>query len=127
MEIPQQLKYTESHEWVAGAPDGTLTIGITAVATDQLGELVYVELPAVGKQLAAGEACAVVESTKAASDVYAPVAGEVVEVNSALSEQPGTVNEGPYDKGWLFRLKPSEAGALEGLLDAQAYRSSAGV
>jgi glycine cleavage system H protein len=127
MEIPQQLKYTESHEWVARAPDGTLTIGITAVATDQLGELVYVELPEVGKRLAAGEACAVVESTKAASDVYAPVAGEVVEVNSALSEQPGTVNEGPYDKGWLFRLKPSEGGALEALLDAQAYRSSAGV
>ncbi|MCG6951132.1 MAG: glycine cleavage system protein GcvH [Betaproteobacteria bacterium] len=127
MDIPQNLKYTASHEWIAGAPDGTLTIGITAVATDQLGELVYVELPEVGKQLAAGEACAVVESTKAASDVYAPVAGEVVEVNSALGEQPGTVNEGPYDKGWLFRLKPAEAGAADRLLDANAYRASAGV
>ena len=127
MDIPQKLKYTASHEWIAGAPDGTLTIGITAVATDQLGELVYVELPEVGKQLAAGEACAVVESTKAASDVYAPVAGEVVEVNSALGDQPGTVNEGPYDKGWLFRLKPAEAGAADKLLDAQAYRASAGV
>jgi len=127
MEIPQKLKYTASHEWVSGAPDGTLTIGITAVATDQLGELVYVELPEVGKVLAAGEACAVVESTKAASDVYAPVAGEVVEVNSALGEQPGTVNEGPYDKGWLFRLKPAEAGAADKLLDAKAYRASAGV
>jgi glycine cleavage system H protein len=124
MDIPQNLKYTASHEWIAGAPDGTLTIGITAVATDQLGELVYVELPEVGKQLAAGEACAVVESTKAASDVYAPVAGEV---NSALGEQPGTVNEGPYDKGWLFRLKPAEAGAADRLLDANAYRASAGV
>ncbi len=127
MDIPQPLKYTASHEWIAAAPDGTLTIGITAVATDQLGELVYVELPQVGRRLAAGEACAVVESTKAASDVYAPVAGEVVEVNSALGEQPQTVNEGPYDKGWLFRLKPADAGALDALLDAEAYRASAGV
>jgi glycine cleavage system H protein len=127
MEIPQPLKYTASHEWVAAAPDGTLTIGITAVATDQLGELVYVELPAVGKRLASGEACAVVESTKAASDVYAPVAGDVVAVNDALAEQPGTVNEGPYDKGWLFRLKPTDEAALDTLLDAEAYRASAGV
>jgi len=127
MEIPQPLKYTASHEWVAAAPDGALTIGITAVAADQLGELVYVELPEVGRRLEAGEACAVVESTKAASDVYAPVAGEVLEVNAALVEQPGTVNEGPYEKGWLFRLKPAEPGALDGLLDAQAYRASAGV
>jgi len=127
MEIPQPLKYTASHEWVAAASDGTLTIGITAVATDQLGELVYVELPEVGRRLEAGEACAVVESTKAASDVYAPVAGEVLEVNAALAEQPGTVNERPYEKGWLFRLKPAEPGALDGLLDAQAYRASAGL
>jgi glycine cleavage system H protein len=126
MDIPQPLKYTTSHEWIASAPDGTLTVGITAVATDQLGELVYVELPEVGKVLAAGEACAVVESTKAASDVYAPVAGEVVEVNGALTDAPGTVNEGPYDQGWLFRLKPTEAGALDALLDAEAYRASAG-
>jgi len=129
MEIPQPLKYTASHEWIAAAPDGTLTVGITAVATDQLGELVYVELPEVGKVLNAGDPCAVVESTKAASDVYAPVAGEIVEVNSALSEQPGTVNEGPYDKGWLFRLKPADPGALDALdtlLDAAAYRASAG-
>jgi glycine cleavage system H protein len=127
MEIPQPLKYTASHEWVAAAPDGTLTIGITAVAADQLGELVYVELPERGRRLEAGEACAVVESTKAASDVYAPVAGEVLEVNAALLEQPGTVNEGPYEKGWLFRLKPADPAALDGLLDAQAYRASAGV
>ncbi len=130
MEIPQPLKYTASHEWIAAAPDGTLTVGITAVATDQLGELVYVELPEVGKVLNAGDPCAVVESTKAASDVYAPVAGEIIEVNSALSEAPGSVNEGPYDKGWLFRLKPTDAGALDALdtlLDAVAYRASAGV
>jgi len=127
MEIPQPLKYTASHEWIATAPDGTLTVGITAVATDQLGELVYVELPEVGRLLAAGEACAVVESTKAASDVYAPVAGEVVEVNGALTEAPGTVNEGPYDQGWLFRLKPTDGGARDTLLDAEAYRASAGV
>ena len=127
MDIPQPLKYTESHEWIAAATDGTLTIGITAVATDQLGELVYVELPEVGRVLQAGEACAVVESTKAASDVYAPVAGEVVEVNSALTEAPGTVNEGPYDKGWLFKLKSTDAAALDALLDAETYRASAGV
>lgn len=130
MEIPQPLKYTASHEWIAVAPDGTLTVGITAVATDQLGELVYVELPEVGKVLNAGDPCAVVESTKAASDVYAPVAGEIVEVNTPLSEQPGSVNEDPYDKGWLFRLKPADAGALDALdtlLDAAAYRTSAGV
>jgi len=127
MDIPQPLKYTESHEWIARADDGTLTIGITAVATDQLGELVYVELPEVGRALQAGEACAVVESTKAASDVYAPVAGVVVAVNGARADAPGTVNEGPYDQGWLFKLKPTDGGGLDKLLDAEAYRASAGV
>lgn len=127
MDIPQSLKYAASHEWVAEA-DGVITVGISAVATDQLGELVYVELPEVGRVLAAGESCAVVESTKAASDVYAPVAGEVVEVNPALAEAPATVNASPYRDGWLFRLRPAAGDASTGsLLDAAAYRSGAGV
>ena len=125
MDIPETLKYAASHEWVGAGPAGTLSIGISAVAADQLGELVYVELPEIGRQVAAGEACAVVESTKAASDVYAPVSGEVVEINPALAEAPGTVNESPYEAGWLFRVKP--AGKSEGLLDAAAYRAAAGV
>lgn len=126
MDIPQSLKYAASHEWVAEA-DGLVTVGISAVATDQLGELVYVELPEVGRMLAAGESCAVVESTKAASDVYAPVAGEVVEVNPALADTPATVNASPYQDGWLFRLRPAAGAAPGSLLDAAAYRAGAGV
>ena len=120
MEIPQPLKYTASHEWIARAPDGTLTIGITAVATDQLGELVYVELPEIGRKLDAGEACAVVESTKAASDVYAPVAGEVVAVNSAVVETPADLNKDPY-AAWLIRIKPAATFDPAKLLDAATY------
>lgn len=127
MEIPQSLKYAASHEWVAQAPEGVITVGISAVATDQLGELVYVELPEVGRTLEAGESCAVVESTKAASDVYAPVAGEVIEVNTSLAETPSTVNASPYEAGWLFRLRPAGDIAAAGLLDAAAYRAGAGV
>ena len=123
MDIPESLRYTATHEWVAEQADGSLRIGITAVAAEQLGELVYVELPEVGRQLAARESCAVVETTKAASDVYAPVAGEVVEVNAALADSPGKVSEAPYDAGWLFRIRPSAP--AEGLLDALAYRASA--
>ncbi|HEY5635833.1 MAG TPA: glycine cleavage system protein GcvH [Burkholderiales bacterium] len=126
MDIPQSLKYAASHEWVAEA-DGLVTVGISAVATDQLGELVYVELPEVGRVLAAGESCAVVESTKAASDVYAPVAGEVVEVNRALADTPATVNASPYQDGWLFRLRPAAGASPASLLDAVAYRAGAGV
>ena len=124
MNIPESLKYTATHEWVAAQGDGSLRVGITAVAAEQLGELVYVELPEVGRKLAAGEACVVVETTKAASDVYAPVAGEVLEVNSALADAPGKVGEDPYEGGWLFRIRPS--GPVEGLLDAGAYRASSG-
>jgi len=127
MEIPQSLKYAASHEWVAEAADGVVTVGISAVATDQLGEVVYVELPEVGRQLAAGESCAVVESTKAASDVYAPVAGEVTEVNPLLAQTPDTVNASPYEGGWLFRLRLADAASIGTLLDAAAYRAGAGV
>jgi len=125
VDIPEKLRYTASHEWVEDHGDGTVSVGITGVATEQLGELVYVELPKPGKNLARGAACAVVESTKAASDVYAPVSGEVVAVNEALSDSPQQVNSAPYAGGWLFKLKLSDRGELGALLDAQAYRRSA--
>jgi glycine cleavage system H protein len=121
------LKYTESHEWVADNGDGTVTVGITAVATDQLGDLVYVELPQVGAQVARGGACAVVESTKAAADVYAPLSGEVVAANAELADHPERVNEAPYGAGWLYKLKLADASELGALLNRDAYANSAGV
>lgn len=123
MNFPENLRYSASHEWVRQEADGTLSIGITDHAQDSLGELVYVELPEPGRRLAAGDACAVVESVKAASEVYAPVAGEVVARNDALAEAPGEVNKNPY-AAWLFRIKPAEAGRLDNLMDAQTYRKS---
>jgi glycine cleavage system H protein len=126
VEVPEKLKYTASHEWIADHGDGTVSIGITAVAADQLGELVYVELPKPGARFKQGEACAVVESTKAASDVYAPLSGEVIAVNAALADAPAQVNTGPYAEGWLFKLKLSAPGELAALLGAAAYRASAG-
>ena len=120
MNLPADLKYTESHEWIRNESDGTVTIGITDHAQAALGDLVFVELPTVGRKLLAGEACAVVESVKAASDVYAPVAGEVVAVNEALASAPEQVNQDAY-AAWLFRLRPSDPNALVGLLDAPAY------
>ena len=127
MDIPEKLKYTESHEWIADNGDGTVTVGITAVATEQLGDLVYVELPQVGAQVARGANCAVVESTKAASEVYAPVAGEVLEANADLSAHPERVNQSPYKDGWLFKLKVSNRADLDALLARDAYARSAGV
>lgn len=121
MNTPSDLRYTVTHEWVRPGPDGTVTVGITHLAQDQLGELVYVELPEPGRALAQGEACAVVESTKAASDVYAPLAGLVVEANAQLSAAPQTVNESPFDAGWLFRLQLSDTSQLDALLDAAGY------
>ena len=126
MNFPADLRYTASHEWVRLESDGTLTIGITDLAQDSLGELVYVDLPALGKDVAAGDSCAVVESTKAASDVYAPVAGEVIATNEALSGAPQTVNESPYETGWLFRLKPAAAGAEQALLSMEQYTAGPG-
>lgn len=123
MNFPESLRYTASHEWVRQEADGTLSVGITDHAQDSLGELVYVELPEPGRRLAAGDACAVVESVKAASDVYAPVAGEVVARNDALGETPGEVNKDPY-AAWLFRIKPAGGGGLDDLMDAQTYRKS---
>jgi glycine cleavage system H protein len=118
---PSDLKYTESHEWLRLEPDGSYTIGITQHAQDELGELVYVELPDVGRKLAKEEACCVVESTKAASDVYAPMGGEVLAVNDALRDSPQTVNEKPFTDGWLFRLKPDDPADTAGLLSAADY------
>lgn len=120
--VPEDLKYTKEHEWVRDNGDGTVTVGITDHAQKALGDLVFVEVPQAGKQLAAGAACAVVESVKAASDVYSPLAGEVTEVNQALGDAPENINEDAYGDGWIFKLRLSEAGALAGLLDAAAYR-----
>jgi glycine cleavage system H protein len=125
MNVPDTLRYTGTHEWVRTEPEGTLSVGITDHAQDALGELVYLELPEPGRRLAAGEACAVVESVKAASDVYAPLAGEVVAANAALKEEPGRLNQDPY-RAWLFRLKPADGVDPSTLLDAAAYRKAFG-
>ena len=125
MNIPGKLKYTSSHEWIADNKDGTVTIGITALATEQLGDLVYVELPKPGTKVERGATIAVVESTKAASDVYAPLSGEVIEANADLSDTPQKVNESPYEGGWLFKLKLSNPKELGELLAADAYEKSA--
>jgi glycine cleavage system H protein len=121
---PADLRYTASHEWVRD-DSGVFTVGITDHAQDALGELVYVELPAIGRAVRQGEAIVVVESTKAASDVYAPVDGEVIEVNAALSDTPQSVNEAPYGAGWLLKIKPSDAAQLQALMDATTYSQSA--
>jgi glycine cleavage system H protein len=118
---PAELRYTKSHEWVRTESDGTVTVGITDHAQELLGDLVFVETPEVGASLEAGGACAVVESVKAASDVYAPVGGEVVAVNEQLADSPELVNSDPYGEGWLFRVKP--AGGLDGLMAADAYQA----
>jgi glycine cleavage system H protein len=127
VELPETLKYAETHEWIADHGDGTVTVGITAVAADHLGDLVYVELPKVGDRVERGASCAVVESTKAASDVYAPVSGEVVAANAELAANPGQVNQAPYGKGWLFKLKVADRAELDGLLAREAYAKSAGI
>jgi glycine cleavage system H protein len=114
------IKYSEEHEWIRVEGD-TGTIGITQYAQEQLGDVVFVDVPAVGRKVAKGESIAVVESVKAASDIYAPVSGEVVEANTALSETPGDVNSEPLGKGWFFKLKLSNASELDGLMDEAAY------
>ncbi|MEZ5741762.1 MAG: glycine cleavage system protein GcvH [Burkholderiaceae bacterium] len=121
MSTPANLRFAASHEWVRQESDGTVTIGISDHAQQALGELVYVELPEVGRSLAKGESCAVVESTKAASDVYSPIDGEVVAVNETLADAPETVNEAAFEAGWLFKLKPTDAGQIDGLLSADEY------
>jgi glycine cleavage system H protein len=120
-EVPPGLRYTAEHEWIRIEADGAAVVGITSHAQRQLGELVYVELPAAGQAVKAGQGCAVVESVKAASDVYAPLSGEILAVNEALNAEPGTVNTSPYEGGWLFRMRPSVPAEVAALLDAAAY------
>lgn len=119
--IPQELKYVKSHEWVRDEGDGVVSIGITDHAQGLLGDMVFIELPEQGSSLEEGDECAVVESVKAASDVYAPLAGEVVEVNPDLEDSPEIVNNSPYADGWLFKLKLADVAAMDNLLDADAY------
>ena len=115
MTIPQDLKYTESHEWVKQEPDGTVTVGITFHAQDMLGDVVFEENPAPGRKVAKGEECGVIESVKAAADIYAPVSGEIVAANAELGDAPEKINQDPYG-AWMFRIKPANAGELAGLL-----------
>ncbi len=122
--IPGELKYTQSHEWVRIEADGTAVVGITDHAQAALGDLVFVETPEVGASFDAGDACAVVESVKAASDVYSPLAGEVTEANADLADTPELVNQDPYGDGWIMRLSLSDPDAAEGLLDAEAYEAT---
>lgn len=119
--IPVDLKYVKTHEWARLNDDGSVTVGISDNAQEQLGDMVFVELPELGQEVTAAEASAVVESVKAASDVYAPLSGEVVEVNEALADSPETVNQDAYGEGWLFRIQPAAAAELEELMDAEAY------
>lgn len=123
--LPTELKYAKTHEWVRDEGDGSVTVGITDHAQGQLGDLVFVDLPEVGDGVEAGADCAVVESVKAASDVYSPVSGEIVAVNSVLSDSPEMVNENAFGTGWLFKVKMSDASELDTLLDADGYSAVA--
>ncbi|MFG6179081.1 glycine cleavage system protein GcvH [Halomonas sp. THAF12] len=123
--IPANLRYAESHEWILENGDGTVTIGITDHAQQSLGDVVFVELPEVGTALAKGDEFGVVESVKAASDLYAPLAGEVVAVNEELEDAPETLNESPYEQGWILKLRLEDDSALNDLLNADAYKAVA--
>lgn len=122
MTTPDHLKYTESHEWVKRETDGTVSVGISSYAQEMLGDIVFVENPAVGRKVVKGEECGVIESVKAAADLYAPVSGEIVAANDELGDAPEKLNQDPY-AAWMFRIKPSDPGELDGLLDAAAYRN----
>jgi len=121
-QTPTELKYASTHEWARLEEDGTVTVGITDHAQDALGDVVFIELPEVGTQLAASDEAGVVESVKAASDIYAPVAGEVVAINSQLEDEPELVNADPYNDGWFYRLQPADPSELDALLSAEDYR-----
>ncbi len=120
-DIPQELKYTKSHEWVRVEEDGTLTVGITEHAQGLLGDMVFVELPEVGESYEAEQDCAVVESVKAASDIYCPVEGEVIEVNEELEDAPEQINVNAYHEGWIFRINPSNPDDVDNLMNADDY------
>jgi len=122
-QTPSELKYAGSHEWVRLEEDGTVTIGISDHAQDALGDVVFVEVPDVGSALAAGEEAGVVESVKAASDIYSPVGGEVLAVNELLEDEPETVNSDPYNDGWFYKLQPADTSELDALLNAEDYQS----
>lgn len=124
MTTPDNLKYTKSHEWVRQEGDGTVTIGVTFHAQEMLGDVVFIENPAVGRKVKQGEECGVIESVKAAADLYAPLSGEVVAANGELADAPEKVNQDPY-AAWMFRLKPDNVAELAGLLDAVAYQKIA--
>jgi glycine cleavage system H protein len=124
MSTPEHLKYTASHEWVRRESDGTATIGITHHAQQQLGDVVFIDNPAPGRKLKQGEECGVIESVKAAADIYAPVAGEIIAANAELSDAPEKVNQDPY-AAWMFRIKPDNPADIDALLDAAAYREIA--
>ena len=121
---PENLKYTRSHEWLKTEADGTLTVGVTFHAQERLGDVVFIRNPDVGRRLKQGEECGVIESVKAAADIYAPVSGEVIAANREVADQPERVNREPY-AAWMFRIKPSNSAELAGLLDAAAYRKIA--
>ncbi len=124
-EAPIELRYAPTHEWVRNEGSDIVTVGISDHAQDSLGDVVYVELPEVGAVVSAGEQASVVESVKAASDIYAPVSGEIIEVNELLADEPDTVNESPYEDGWFFKIKMSDVSDLENLMDAEAYMDMA--
>ncbi|MGL4449188.1 glycine cleavage system protein GcvH [Shewanella sp.] len=121
--IPTELKYASSHEWIRKEEDGSYTVGITEHAQELLGDMVFVELPEVGDTVTAGEDCAVAESVKAASDIYAPISGEVIAVNEALEDSPELVNSDAYGEGWFFRVMPSDEAEVDALLDAEGYQA----
>jgi glycine cleavage system H protein len=123
-EIRSELKYLSSHEWARIEDDGTVTIGITDHAQAALGDVVFVELPEVGAMVTAGQEAGVVESVKAASDIYSPVSGEVIAINEKLADAPETINSAPYDEGWFFKVQPEDLEELEDALDAEAYQAS---
>lgn len=124
MKLPKELRYTESHEWARKEPDGTVSVGITDHAQEQLGDIVFVEAPQAGRKVAKGESIGVVESVKAASDIYAPIAGEIVSTNAELADSPEKVNEDAFG-AWMFRIKPADPADLDKLLDADGYRKAA--
>jgi len=125
-EIPSDLFYTGTHEWVRQEEDGTITIGISDHAQSALGDIVFVELPEVGAELEGGAACCVVESVKAASDIYMPIAGEILDTNQALVESPELVNNSPYDEGWIFKVRPHDEDDIENLMSASSYEDELG-
>lgn len=122
-ELRDELRYLSSHEWARVESDGTVTVGITDHAQEALGDVVYVEVPEVGAEVLAGQEAGVVESVKAASDIFSPISGEVISVNESLEETPEMVNSSPYDDGWFYKVQPSELGELENALDIEAYKA----